>query len=93
MRFGSSGWNLHRCNFTKCPIFGGWAHLARLDTERTARQQAEQAAAVLAAKLEAAERRATESDARTTKAKAKAKAAAARTAEKAEAVARELVSW
>ena len=61
---------------------------ATLDTERTARQQAEQAAAVLAAKLEAAERRATESDART----GKAEAAAAKTAEKAEAVARELVS-
>ncbi len=41
-----------------------------LDTERTGRQQAEQAAAVLAAKLEAAERRAIEADARTEKAEA-----------------------
>ena len=43
-----------------------------LETERTGRQQAEQSAAVLAAKLEAAERRATEADARTTKAEAAA---------------------
>ena len=41
-----------------------------LETERTGRQQAEQAAAVLAAKLEAAERRAIEADARTEKAEA-----------------------
>lgn len=61
---------------------------ATLDTERTARQQAEQAAAVLAAKLEAAERRATESDARTSK----AEATAAKTTEKADAISRELVS-
>lgn len=59
-----------------------------LEKERTARQQAEQSAAVLTAKLEAAERRATESDART----GKAEAATAKAIEKAEAVARELVS-
>lgn len=59
-----------------------------LEKERTARQQAEQSAAVLTAKLEATERRATESDART----GKAEAATARAIEKAEAVARELVS-
>jgi chromosome segregation ATPase len=45
---------------------------AVLENERTARQVAEQSAAVLAAKLEAAERRATEADARTTKAEAAA---------------------
>ena len=60
---------------------------AVLDTERTARQVAEQNAAVLAAKLEAAERRATEADARTTK----AEAATAQATAKAEAVASELV--
>lgn len=59
-----------------------------LDKERLARQQAEQAAAVLTAKLEAAERRASEADARTDK----AETLAAKTAEKADAVARELVS-
>jgi chromosome segregation ATPase len=59
-----------------------------LEKERTARQQAEREAAVLTAKLEAAERRATESDART----GKAEAATAKAIEKAEAVARELVS-
>ena len=56
-----------------------------LDAERAARQQAEQQAAVLAAKLEAAERRATEADARTTK----AEAATAQAVEKAE---REMVT-
>ena len=61
---------------------------AVLETERTGRQQAEQSAAVLAAKLEAAERRATEADARTTK----AEAATAQAAAKAEAVASELVN-
>lgn len=60
---------------------------AVLDTERTARQVAEQNAAVLAAKLEAAERRATEADARTTK----AEAATAQATAKAEATASELV--
>ncbi|MDO8344428.1 MAG: DNA-binding protein [Cellvibrio sp.] len=59
-----------------------------LETERLARQQAEQTAAVLTAKLEAAERRATEADARTTK----AEAAITQSAEKAEIVARELVT-
>jgi colicin import membrane protein len=59
-----------------------------LDVERQARQQAEQAAAVLVAKLEAAERRATESDART----GKAEAATAKAIEKTEAIARELVA-
>ena len=59
-----------------------------LETERTGRQQAEQSAAVLAAKLEAAERRATEANARTTK----AEAATAQAAAKAEAVASELVN-
>lgn len=52
-----------------------------LDASQAARQTAEQAAAVLAAKLEAAERRATEAEARNIKADAKA-----------EAVARELVN-
>lgn len=61
---------------------------ASLDTERAARVTAEQAAAVLTAKLEAAERRATESDARTTKAEAVTTQAIA----KAEAVARDLVA-
>lgn len=61
---------------------------AVLETERVARQQAEQQAAVLTAKLEATERRATEADARTTK----AEAATANAAEKAEIVARELVT-
>ena len=61
---------------------------AVLETERTGRQQAEQSAAVLAAKLEAAERRATEAEARTTK----AEAATAQAAAKAEAVASELVN-
>lgn len=61
---------------------------ASLDIERAARVAAEQQAAVLTAKLEATERRATEADARTTK----AEAAAAQAAEKAESVARELVS-
>ena len=61
---------------------------AVLETERTGRQQAEQSAAVLAAKLEAAERRATEAEARTIK----AEAATAQAAAKAEAVASELVN-
>ena len=61
---------------------------AVLETECTGRQQAEQSAAVLAAKLEAAERRATEAEARTTK----AEAATAQAAAKAEAVASELVN-
>ncbi len=60
---------------------------ASLETERAARVAAEQTAAVLTAKLEAAERRATEADARTTK----AEAATAQAVEKVEAVARELV--
>ena len=47
-----------------------------LETERAARVAAEQQAAVLSAKLEAADRRATEADARTTKADARADAAA-----------------
>lgn len=59
-----------------------------LETERKARQQAEQSAAVLTAKLEAAERRASESDART----GKAEAATTKAVEKAEAVARELIT-
>lgn len=59
-----------------------------LDTERVARIAAEQAAAVLSAKLEAAERRAIEADAST----AKAEAATAQAAEKAENVARDLVA-
>lgn len=59
-----------------------------LETERLARQQAEQQAAVLTAKLEATERRANEADARTTK----AEAATTKSAEKAEIVARELVT-
>lgn len=59
-----------------------------LEKERTARQQAEQSAAVLTAKLEAAERRAKEADARTEK----ASTVAAQIADKADAVARELVS-
>lgn len=59
-----------------------------LETERAARVAAEQQAAVLTAKLDATERRATEADARTTK----AEAAAAQAAEKAESVARELVT-
>lgn len=59
-----------------------------LETERAARVAAEQQAAVLAAKLEAAERRATEAAERTTK----AEAAAANAAAKAETVARELVN-
>lgn len=59
-----------------------------LETERAARVVAEQHAAVLAAKLEAAERRATEATERTTK----AEAAAANAAAKAETVARELVN-
>lgn len=59
-----------------------------LDASQAARQTAEQAAAVLAAKLDAAERRATESDART----GKSEAATAKAIEKAEAVARELVN-
>lgn len=61
---------------------------SELETERKARQQAEQQAAVLTAKLEATERRATEADARTTK----AEAASTKSAEKAEIVARELVT-
>jgi chromosome segregation ATPase len=61
---------------------------AVLDTERTARQQAEQSAAVLTAKLEAAERRATEADARTGKAEATTTQAIAKT----ETIARELGS-
>jgi|GEM_PF-583077 len=59
-----------------------------LETERLARVTAEQAAAVLTAKLEATERRATEAEART----GKAEAAATQIAAKAEAVARELVT-
>ena len=59
-----------------------------LDNERAARVAAEQQAAVFAAKLEAAERRATEADARTTK----AEAATGQAVEKVEAVSRELVS-
>lgn len=59
-----------------------------LDASQAARQTAEQAAAVLAAKLDAAERRATEADART----AKAEAAVTQATAKAEATARELVS-
>lgn len=59
-----------------------------LEIERMARQQAEQQAAVLTAKLEATERRANEADARTTK----AEAATTQSAEKAEIVARELVT-
>ena len=58
-----------------------------LETERAARVAAEQAAAVLTAKLEAAERRATEASARTVH----AEAATSKSAEKAEIVARELV--
>lgn len=61
---------------------------ASLETERLARQQAEQQAAVLTAKLEATERRANEADARTTK----AEAVTTQSAEKAEIVARELVT-
>ena len=59
-----------------------------LETERAARVAAEQQAAVLSAKLEAVERRATEAADRTTK----AEAATAQAVEKAEIVARELVS-
>ena len=59
-----------------------------LETERAARVAAEQAAAVLTAKLEAAERRATEAAERTTK----TEAAAAQAAAKAETVARDLVA-
>lgn len=59
-----------------------------LETERLARVAAEQAAAVLTAKLEAAERRATEAEARTVK----AEAATTQATTKGEAVARELVS-
>lgn len=59
-----------------------------LETERMARVAAEQAAAVLTAKLEAAERRATEAAERT----GKAEAAAAQIVAKAEAVARDLVN-
>lgn len=58
------------------------------EIERKARQQAEQSAAVLAAKLEAADRRATEAEARTVKAEAATTQATA----KAEAVARDLVA-
>ena len=61
---------------------------AVLETQRTARQVAEQSAAVLAAKLEASERRATEADARTTK----AEAATVQASVKLEAVASELVN-
>ncbi len=61
---------------------------AVLETERVGRQQAEQSAAVLTAKLEAADRRATEADARTTK----AEVAITQAVTKAEAVARELVT-
>ena len=60
---------------------------AVLDTERTARQVAEQSAAVLAAKLEAADRRATEAEARTVK----AESATAQATAKADATASELV--
>ena len=59
-----------------------------LETERGARVAAEQAAAVLSAQLEAAERRATEANARTVH----MEAAATKSAEKAETVARELVT-
>jgi len=59
-----------------------------LEAERLARVAAEQAAAVLSAKLEATERRATEAQARTGKAEAGAEQIAA----KAEAVARDLVA-
>lgn len=59
-----------------------------LEAERLARVAAEQAAAVLSAKLEATERRATEAEARTGKAEAGAEQIAA----KAEAVARDLVA-
>ena len=59
-----------------------------LEKERKACRQAEQDAAVFAAKLEAAERRAKEADARTEK----ASTVAAQIADKADAVARELVS-
>ena len=59
-----------------------------LEAERAARVAAEQAAAVLTAKLEAAERRATEAAERTTK----TEAAAAQAAAKAETVARDLVA-
>lgn len=59
-----------------------------LEAERMARVAAEQSAAVLTAKLEATERRATEAEART----GKAEAAAAQIAAKAEAVARDLVN-
>lgn len=61
---------------------------AALETSQHARQQAEQEAAVLVAKLEASDRRATEAEARTTK----AEAATAQIAAKAETVARELVN-
>lgn len=61
---------------------------AALETSQHARQQAEQQAAVFAAKLEASDRRATEAEARTTK----AEAATAQIAAKAETVARELVN-
>jgi chromosome segregation ATPase len=61
---------------------------ATLDAERVGRQQAEQHAAVLTAKLEATERRASEADART----AKSEAASAQAAEKAEIKARELIT-
>jgi colicin import membrane protein len=61
---------------------------AALETSEHARQQAEQQAAVLAAKLEASDRRAAEAEARTTK----AEAATAQIAAKAETVALELVN-
>ena len=60
---------------------------AALEADQQARQVAEQSAAVLAAKLEAAERRATEAEART----AKADAATAQATAKADATASELV--
>ena len=59
-----------------------------LETERAARVAAEQAAAVLTAKLEAAERRATEAAERT----AKTEASAAHAAAKTETVARDLIA-
>jgi colicin import membrane protein len=61
---------------------------AALDTSQQAHHQAEQQAAVLAAKLDAADRRATEADARTVK----IETAAAKASEKAEIVAHELVN-
>lgn len=59
-----------------------------LETDQQARQAAEQSAAVLAAKLEATERRATEAEERTVK----AELATGKTIEKAENTARELLS-